>query len=413
MQSALYIVAIILVFGAIIVVHEAGHFFVAKLAKMRVHEFAIGMGPVLASVQRGETQYSIRAVPVGGMVRIAGVEPGDEDDPEGFSTKPVWARIAAIAAGPLMNIVLAFAIFFAIYTLIGVPSGSVTPVVEHVLQGKPAAKAGIKSGDTLLSVKGFTIAPTQSQIDAAKEKLVASPEWRKASDHERSVTLKDFPDTVLNDRLADAQKIIRGNPGKPLPITIRRNEATLNLVITPARDVQLFKPIEKNGELVGVKKERVVTGLIGVTFHTSKTERLNPWQGFKKGVGDTWKNVKMLLTSLKITFSGQVPVRDSVGGPVKIVSMMYQGAQASWLTLLSFAGMISVMIAFMNLIPFPALDGARIAFLIFGSIFKEITGRKFDTRKEELVHSVGLIVLLLLIVVITANDIWGLMHPPQ
>jgi regulator of sigma E protease len=352
MQNVLYGIAIVLIFGAIIAFHEAGHFFVAKLSHMKVHEFALGLGPRLFAIRRGETDYALRAIPIGGMVQVAGMEPEDPD-PEGFNTKPLPARIGVIAAGPLMNIVLAAIIFCLGYTVFGVPSKATTEI-SRVLPGKPAAAAGLKVGDKLLAVNG--------------------------------VTTQD---------LGKLQEQIQKNPGKSLPVLVSRQGRQIKLWVTPKKTE--MPALEKDAQGEKVVKRSI--GQIGIVFNFER-KYLPVGQALTQGLKDTWGTFAGIFKGLSLLVRGRAPAE--VSGPVGIITMLYDEAQVSWVSFLTFAGMISVMIAFFNLVPFPALDGSRIAFLLVEAVRR----RPIDPRKEALVHNIGLIILLLFILVVTVGDVW-------
>src|SRR5437773_1396661 len=146
----------ILALGILIIVHEGGHFLVARLSGMRVDRFSIGFGPKLWSVKRGETVYQIAAIPLGGFVQIAGLNPGEEglaaDDPRAYPNRPVWQRLATIFAGPGTNYVFAALVMIVMYMIWGVPVAGPQPVVDALVEGKPAAAAGIQPGDEIVSI---------------------------------------------------------------------------------------------------------------------------------------------------------------------------------------------------------------------------------------------------------------------
>jgi len=360
MDSTLYVMAIVLIFGVVIMFHEAGHFIVAKLSGMKVYEFAMGFGPILGSFTRHDTRYSIRALPLGGFVRVAGLEGEEDEVAESFNKKPIGLRIATIAAGPVMNVVLAAVIFSLIYSVFGRPV-DVTEKVERVLSGKPAALAGIEPGDELVAVNGIT----------------GSGELRKE---------------------------IRENPGKAVTVTVERNGERLDFEMVPAEQPVMHEPVySDNGDLIEVRRSDAVYGYIGVVFE-QKMERLPLHTAMWTGLQNTWEAVAALGSSIGLTFKGKAPV--DVRGPVGIVSMMYEEAQVSWIGFLQFAGIFNVMIAFLNLLPFPALDGSRIVFLGI----EGVRGRPVDPRKEALVHTIGLVVLLFFVLIVTVMDvfrIWG------
>lgn len=148
----LSIIITIIILGMLIVSHELGHLLAAKVVGIKVHEFAIGMGPKIFDYKAGETRYTLRAFPVGGFNRIAGMEPGDEDDLRGFNKKSVAQRSFVIAAGSFMNFVLALVLFMVVFTGIGIPSNQ--NIVAKILPGGAAEQAGLKAGDRILAING-------------------------------------------------------------------------------------------------------------------------------------------------------------------------------------------------------------------------------------------------------------------
>lgn len=197
-QSALLTaVSFVLIFGTIVFFHELGHFAVAKACGVRVYEFALGFGPRLLGLRRGVTQYSIRLIPLGGFVKFAGMDPALDDDQEisadderNFHRRPLWQRMAIIAAGPLMNFLLAFLLIAGYYMVAYVP-----PTVIRVLPGSPAYEVGLVPGDVIVAVDGHG---TRSADDVIAR--------------------------------------VQPNPGKPLEVTIRRGDATRTLTVVPRRD---------------------------------------------------------------------------------------------------------------------------------------------------------------------------------
>ena len=148
------IIAPVIVFAIIVIVHEGGHFFMAKLTGMKVDEFAVGFGPKIVSFRKGETLYSLRAIPLGGYNKIAGMNRDDLDDPRAFRQRPTWAKLLVIAGGALFNILLAFFIFTAIFSVNGIHTFKDIPVAGSVLEESSAASAGIKAGDKIISING-------------------------------------------------------------------------------------------------------------------------------------------------------------------------------------------------------------------------------------------------------------------
>ena len=165
----LTIAAAVFVFGLLVLVHEWGHFITAKMTGMRVDEFAIGFGPKLISKRRGETVYSLRAIPLGGFNDIAGMDPENNTAGErGFCAKPVLSRMIVILAGAAMNFILPIVLFFAIYATLGEGQPATEPIIGGVIEGMSAEKAGIKEGDEILSVDGQDVATWKDFTDKLK-----------------------------------------------------------------------------------------------------------------------------------------------------------------------------------------------------------------------------------------------------
>ena len=166
----LTVAAAIFVFGMLVLVHELGHFVTAKLTGMRVNEFAIGFGPQLFSIHYGETEYSVRCIPLGGFNDIAGMNPEENDAGErGYCEKPILSRMLVILSGSAMNLLLPIIIFFGIFFFAGVSTPSTEPVIGGVLPDRPAAVAGIQKGDRILSVDDTEIAKWSDFVLAVKD----------------------------------------------------------------------------------------------------------------------------------------------------------------------------------------------------------------------------------------------------
>jgi len=220
----LSIIWAIIILSILILAHELGHFIVAKAADIKIHEFSIGMGPLIFSRQKGETQYSIRALPIGGYNRMAGEEPGEEDDPRGFNKKSVGVRMAVISAGSIMNFLLGVSFFIIIFMMIGVPAD--IPEIGTVVEGAPAERAGFRPGDKVLAIN----------------------------------------DQKINSWI-DMVEIINNNAEKELSFAVERDGEIITLQVTPYLD-------EESG-----------VGLIGVTQPVQKTGLLEAiYLGFKEAI---------------------------------------------------------------------------------------------------------------------------------
>lgn len=330
-------VAAIVIFGLLIFIHELGHFLVAKRAGVLVYEFALGFGPKLFGIKRGDTVYTLRAVPLGGYVRMAGMDPTEEEVErhQSFKYKPLRTRMAVIFAGPFMNFVLAAVLFAAIFLIQGYPVASTT--VHEVMPGHPAETAGIEAGDRIVAIQGREI-----------------ENW---------------------DELAHT---IETSPGVPLTLTVERDGSRQEITVTP-RQVD----------------DRVLIGIVPQAVF----ERAGLFRAVTGGVEYTAQ-----LTAMIITFLGQMIVNQApldVGGPVRIVSEIGVAAEQGMVMLLNMAAFLSVNLGLFNLFPIPALDGSRLMFLGW----EGITRRPINPEKEGTFHLVGFALLLMLIVVITYNDI--------
>jgi regulator of sigma E protease len=347
MENLIGTLGTLLVFGAIIVFHEFGHFIVAKRSGMLVHEFSVGFGPALFAKQVGPTLYALRLIPLGGYVRIAGMEPGeDENTPGGFNTRPFAARFATILAGATMNFVLAAVVLIILGLAVGFPTERT--VINGVIPNSPAAQAGIQKGDVIVEIEG-TRNPNSGQV---------------------------------------AQLIQESPP--PVDLVVQRDGREVAFTLTPRRLSQTQRPV------IGVEM-----ATISSDFH-----RLSPVASVKKGVVQvadfTWKTVQ----GLAMLFTGRASM-DQVMGPVGIVSTTHAVAKTALLSaesmyrfLMLFA-IISLNIGVVNLLPIPALDGSRLLFLIA----EGIRGKPFDRQKEAIVHMVGMVLLLGMIVLITIREV--------
>ncbi|OPY59075.1 MAG: Regulator of sigma-W protease RasP [Pelotomaculum sp. PtaU1.Bin035] len=332
-------IASVFVFGMLILFHELGHFTVAKLAGVKVYEFSLGFGPKLFSIPRGETSYNLRVLPLGGFVRMAGMDPNEEeieDDERSFNKKTIGQRVAVIFAGPLMNFLLAMVLLVLIFMIQGFPIA--TTGIKDVLPGYPAVEAGLAAGDKIVAINGLRV--------EAWEEVVS---------------------------------LINEQPEEKIAVTVLRGDTEHNFEIITIKD--------ENGQ-----------GKIGIV----------PESGYKKmglvpaalmGAEWTGRITLMVLDFLAKMIFGQAPAE--FGGPVRVVNEIGKAAQVGFFFLLQLAAFLSINLGLFNLFPIPALDGSRILFLAW----EKVGGRPLDPIKENYIHLVGLGLLLLLMVVITYNDI--------
>lgn len=336
----------LIVFGLIILVHEFGHYFLAKLQGIRVEEFSLGMGPKLISKQGGETLYSLRIFPLGGFCKMSGETPSEEDsleainDPKRFDQKSVWARISVIIAGPIMNFILAALIFVLIFTFLGVPQDYTTQIGNVVVDG-PAAVAGLQENDEITEINGMP-------VDV----------WSKM------VT------------------VIHNNPEKELELTIKRENSSFNVLITPYLD-----------------KENNV-GMIGIMPKTAVWQKIGLFEGIKRGIYHTYEFTVLTINGLLQLVTGKLSANE-ISGPVGIVKMIDESARFGIVYLANLTALISISIGLFNLIPIPALDGSRLMFLLV----EAVRGKPVNPAKENFVHLIGFFLLMLLMVLVTYKDV--------
>ncbi|QWV94928.1 RIP metalloprotease RseP [Geomonas oryzisoli] len=341
----------IIALGALIFIHELGHFLFAKAFKVGVEKFSLGFGPKLISKQVGETEYLLSALPLGGYVKMVGegedVEISEEDRKRSFADKPVLQRICIVAAGPVFNLLFAYVIFVIIYMFLGVPA--VTTKVGEVLPDKPAARAGIKSGDAIRSVNG------------------------------RAVTRWD-----------EFSKIILDGKGVPVQIEVQRGGSLLKFTMVPETTTS------KN--LLGEKVTRPVIGVVAA--NETVTDHFPPGEAIVKGSAQCWNVIELTVLSLVRLVERAIPL-DNIGGPIMIVKMAGEQAAAGGVSFLAFVALLSVNLGVLNLLPVPILDGGHLAFFFI----ELVTGKPLSKRTREIAQQVGLVLLISLMMLAFYNDI--------
>lgn len=287
------IIYAILGFSLLIIVHELGHFILARINKIRVEEFSIGMGPKILSIQGKETKYSLGLFPIGGYVKMMG-EDEDVNEEGSFSSKSPLRRISVIVAGSAMNFLLAIVIFTVFLNRFGYT----LPKVAGVLDNMPAKQAGLEAGDKFLKVNGDKV----SSAD----------------------------DLTIGINMAK---------DKPLKFLVDRNGENKEITVTP-------KLVEEEG---------VSRYMIGFEF--DKVTDPTIIQSFKQSFLETKSNINQTLKGLKMLVTGKVNFKTDVGGPVSIVRMSSVAAKNGIWNLMYFIAFISINLAVFNMLPFPALDG--------------------------------------------------------
>jgi regulator of sigma E protease len=344
--------------GALVFVHELGHFLVAKRIGVLVQRFSIGFGPVIFSWRRGETEYAVSAIPMGGYVKMLGEddddEPGVATQPErAFSTQPVWKRAAIVGAGPSMNFVFAFVMYAALFASIGVELPSDQPRVGGVSSGMPAEQAGLRPNDRVVSIDGQAVAT-----------------WNELS------------------------SLVQASKGRTLNMIVERDGAQLALQVTPA--------LHGGRNMFGEETESVWR--IGIEA-SHEVSRVGPLSAIGVAAQQTYTASYVVLKGLALMIQGRVPLSE-LGGPIAIARAAGQQAQEGASRFLSMLAFLSVNLGVLNLLPIPALDGGHLAF--FG--LEGLMRRPLRQRHREIAQQVGVLLLITLMVFVFYNDIHRLVQ---
>ncbi|MCR4323024.1 MAG: RIP metalloprotease RseP, partial [Candidatus Azambacteria bacterium] len=346
------------ILALLIIAHEWGHFIVARKAGIRVDEFGFGFPPKILSLKRGQTEYSLNLIPLGGFVKIHGEDGEGQEDSDSFISRPVSVRIAVVMAGVTMNFLLAAVLlsFGFWYGLPQVVDGQSGPNVRNakvtILQiapGSPAAQTGIKVGDAIV---GVSFSGVQEDV---REVVVA-------------------------------QEYINAHRGQEITIVLERGSERLEKQVTPRTEIP-----PQEGAL-GVVLEK--TGIVSYPWHLAIKE------GVQATAQMTWTFLKTFYTIIVHLVSEGKLVAD-IAGPIGIGALTYQVTQLGFSYIIQFAAILAINLAIINSLPFPALDGGRFIFLLI----EGIKGSPVSRRFEYLVHATGFALLILLMVVVTARDI--------
>lgn len=352
----LTIVVFILILGLLVLVHEFGHFFVARKLGVAVEEFGLGFPPRIFGIKKGGTLYSLNWIPLGGFCKIKGEEGGDLSEKDSFVSKSIRVKMAIISAGVVMNVFLAF-ILFSIGFMIGFPQALNEETIKgakkisqpqiqimSVLENSPAQKAGIQLGDVVFEVDG-----------------------------------QKFKDVPL------FQNYIK-NTEKEIAIKIKRGDKILEKKIEPEFSEKV------NGKIIGV--QLASAGIVSYSWHQSI------YLGAKTTIFLGFEIIKAFCLLIKNLIFHQTLSMD-VAGPVGIVVMTKQMVNLGFIYILQFTALLSLNLAVINFVPFPALDGGRILFLAI----EKIRRKPIKQEIENISHTIGFALLMLLVVIVTYQDI--------
>ena len=355
------IIFAILIFSFLIFIHEFGHFIAAKLSGVQVNEFSMFMGPAIVKWKRGETQYSIRCIPIGGYCAMEG-ENEDTENPRSFQKASWWKRLIILVAGSFMNLVVGVLIMLIIFMPV---QGIITPEIEQFSSYSTVdGENGLQVGDRIWEVDG-----------------------------ERVYVSSDF------------SLILALNPGEVHDLVVIRDGQK---VVLDDLLMELHEDVDAQGNVIKDANGNSVMKY-GISFTID--DSLSFGDKLAYGWANAVNSVRNVRLSLQMLLSGRAKFKD-VSGPVGIVDSMNQVASASQTTLdavlniLYFAGFIAINLAIMNLLPIPALDGGRVFFLLVTTAFETIFRKKIDPKYEGYIHGIGMILLLILMAVILFKDVF-------
>jgi regulator of sigma E protease len=443
MSLLVTLIAFLVALGSLIVVHEFGHYLVARLCGVKVLRFSVGFGKPLLVRRYGadQTEWVVAAFPLGGYVKMLdereGEVPAHERD-RAFNRQSVSRRFAVVSAGPIANFLLAIAVYWVLF-MHGVPG--MKPVVGVPPPGSPAAQAAMAPGETVLRVADQPVGTWQElrwvllERAVAKERVtleVRSPKgeiaFRKLdlsgltaadldADFLRTIGLTRYSPAVIGEvlpgqagergglkvgdevlaaddvallsweELVDA---VQRRAGSTLALTVRRNGQTLELSVTPTT-------VEDNGRMIG----RIgVSRDMGLLEQQITQVRYGPFVALGEAVAKTWEISLLSLRMLGKMIVGEVSLKN-LSGPITIADYAGQSAQLGWLPYVSFIALISISLGVLNLLPVPVLDGGHLMYYIV----EIIKGRPVSERALEIGQRVGLVVLFSLMAFAIYNDI--------
>ena len=394
-----YILLAILGLSVLVITHELGHYLMGKWLGFTITEFSVGLGPKLFGIKGKETEFTLRALPIGGSCRFFG-EDGKEDDkekkhpeafeddiekpdekpkepdPRLFSSKPAWKRFLVVLAGPLTNIltcvILCFVMLLAYGTVNEVSEEGLVQVQEVVENG-PAARAGVEAGDIIVALDGK---PIQSSADLNEALKAANVE---------SASL-----TVLHGASVETKKVTEGHVD------------TITLVLSGGET--------KTMTLTNLLDQETGNKMVKIMYvalpYRQVAEHYTVWKAAYTAFPETWNLGKAVYQSLGMLLTGQASCRDVTGvvGTVDFMSDAMaesRSASAAWEMFLWFMALIAVNLGIINLLPLPALDGGRLIFIIIEMIRR----KPVPPEKEGMVHLIGMLALLLLMAALTVSDI--------
>jgi len=369
------IVLFLLILGVIVFFHELGHFMMAKLYNVKVEEFALGFPPKIFGIKKGETEYRLNWVPLGGYCKIVGEDGEEKDNPRSFGSKSIFQRFQIISAGVLMNFFLAFVIFSFIF-MIGFPQDITGKNLSIIKADENSGQASvIIDEENAKSVKDVKIQISEIVKDSPAD-------WAEIKIGDTIVQA----DEVKINSIEDLQNYTQENLGEPIVLSITRGKESFTKEIIPRENYP-----ENEGAL-GVSLAQ--TAVVSYSF----------LEAIKQGFEYTVHLTIFIIMAFASIIWGLITTGKTVAevsGPVGIAVMTQQAAAMGFLTVLNFTALISVNLAIINALPLPALDGGRMVFLIV----EKIKGSPLNQQWEAKANNFGFMLLMALMVVVTFKDV--------
>lgn len=352
------VLAVLLVIGGVIFIHELGHFTFAKATGMRVERFSVGFPPRLIGKKIGDTDYCISAIPLGGYVKVSGVIDEsmdtagvDSNEPWAYESKKTYQKALYITGGVIFNLLFAVLIFMVLTLKSGIYDPSPEPVVNEVVPELPADQAGIQAGDRILAVNGTEVSSWEAMTE-----------------------------------------LIHSTPDQEISVRWRHNDLEFEKTLTTVSNMIL-----KGSKLVKV-------GLIGISPEFEHRDA-GFFEALGSGFENTWYWLKVTVISLKMLVTGEQSLKN-IGGPIFIAQLAGESAKSGLAALIGLMAIISVNLAFINILPIPAFDGGHLIVIITESLIR----RPLSIKAKLRIQQVGLVIILMLMAVVFYNDIARLFH---